>query len=153
MITNILLTIVIICMVVAGLMAWYLLRYLHGVVRDFVSPEGDGQPSPLAKAMDAGASMLGRAIIAQAKTTLMGQASGQVRAGQAIDANITDDLLSTNPLASTLLGQFPSLRKTLRRNPQLADMAIAALARRFGGNNGGRGFDGSGAVSSPKFQL
>lgn len=140
-------------MVVGGLAIWYLLRYLHSVFRDFVSPEGEGQPSPLAKAMDAGASMLGRAIIAQAKTTMMGQVSGQVRAEQAVNGDISEDLLSSNPLAASLLGQFPHLRKTLRRNPQLADMALSALARRFGGNNGA-GIGGSGApVSPPKFQL
>lgn len=140
---NILLTsILIVCGAILGILslfAWRLMR-LQNVFRDFVTPVDEKTPSALAKTTDIMACMIARAIVAQAKTTLMGMQSGQVRAETAIAENVLE---GSNPAIGALLSSFPALKKTLRRNPALLDMALSRLMPKIsttvdnGGSSGG----------------
>jgi len=104
------------------------LRDLEKTFRIFVSPKGPEQASPLADVVDVGADMVGRAVTARIKTSLMGQQSGQVRQEKAVDGAIAEDLArAAHPLAGTLLDAMPELRKTLRKNPGLLDFALSKL--------------------------
>ena len=108
-------------------------RAIYAQIVEFISPEADGKPSPLALVVDAISSSFSRSITAQIKTSLMGKASGDARAATAIEADIAQDMaVKSNPLIATLLNSFPSVRKTLRRNPELFDLAVNSIKRRNG---------------------
>jgi len=105
------------------------IRDLHSTIRDFVTPKGPEEASPLASVVDVAADMVARAVTARIKTSLMGQQSGQVRQEKAVDGAIAEDLArAAHPLAGTLLDAMPELRKTLRKNPGLLDFALSKLA-------------------------
>ena len=143
MITNILLAFVVAWIVGFSAVVWWLSRRFMRTLKLFIEPESEGQPSPLAKVTDATASMFARAVIAQGKGLLMGLQSGAVRAEKAITADIQEGIAQQNPLGA-MLTSFPALRKSLRRNPALMDVALQ-LFRRGGSqvremnNNGGNG--------------
>jgi len=96
-------------------------------VTSFVTPVSEGQPSPLATTTEVAADMVARAIVARAKTTFMGQASGLVRQEKAVDADIAEDVARSNPLIDSVLSAFPAVRKTLRKNPMLLDMVLSKV--------------------------
>jgi len=103
-------------------------RELEGTIRDFVTPKGPEEASPLANVVDVAADMVARAVTARIKTSLMGSQSGQVRQEKAVDGAIAEDLArAAHPLAGTLLDAMPELRKTLRKNPGLLDFALSKL--------------------------
>ena len=105
------------------------IRDLQRTVREFVTPKGPEEASPLANVVDVGADMVARAVTARIKTSLMGQQSGLVRQEKAVDGAIAEDLArAAHPLAGTLLDAMPELRKTLRKNPGLLDFALSKLA-------------------------
>jgi len=114
------------------------IRDLQRTFGEFVRPKGPEEASPLANCVDVGADMVARAVMARAKTTFMGQQSGQVRQEKAVDGAIAEDLArAAHPLAGTLLDAMPELRKTLRRNPGLLDFALSklgAMGEKHGGN-------------------
>ena len=97
-------------------------------ITQFVSPQAENQPSPMALLIDGIASMLARSIVGQAKATFMGLQSGSKRAETAISGDIAEGIVSQSPLGG-LLNSFPALKKTLRRNPQLIDMAMQFMAK------------------------
>jgi len=103
-------------------------RELQATIREFVTPKGPDEASPLASVVDVGADMVARAVTARIKTSLMGQQSGQVRQEKAVEGAIAEDLArAAHPLAGTLLDAMPELRKTLRKNPGLLDFALSKL--------------------------
>jgi len=104
------------------------IRELQSTLREFVTPKGPEQPSPLADVVDVGADMVARAVTARIKTSLMGQQSGQVRQERAVEGAIAEDMVrAAHPLAGTLLDSMPELKKTLKRNPALLDFALSKL--------------------------
>jgi len=141
-----------ILVLLAGISAvsWVMVRNLRRTVRNFLTPQAENQASPLAQAVDAASIMIGRAITMQLKATFMGNERGQQKGEQAVMADIAEDALATKaPLIGGLLSAFPTLQKTLRRNPQLLDFALSKL-----GNLGsGSGHNGGGSSASPKFRL
>jgi len=105
------------------------LRDLQSTIREFVTPKGPDEASPLASVVDVGADMVARAVTARIKTSLMGSQSGQVRQEKAVEGAIAEDMVrAAHPLAGTLLDAMPELRKTLKKNPQLLDFALSKLA-------------------------
>jgi len=104
------------------------IRDLQATFREFVSPKGPEEASPLANCVDVGADMVARAVTARIKTSLMGSQSGQVRQEKAVEGAIAEDVVrAAHPMAGTLLDAMPELRKTLRKNPQLLDFALSKL--------------------------
>jgi len=103
-------------------------RELQTTFRQFVSPKGPDEASPLANVVDVGADMVARAVTARIKTSLMGSQSGEARQEKAVEGAIAEDVArAAHPLAGTLLDAMPELRKTLRKNPGLLDFALAKL--------------------------
>jgi len=103
-------------------------RDFQRTFREFVTPKGPEEASPLASCVDVGADMVARAVTARIKTSLMGSQSGQVRQEKAVEGAIAEDMVrGAHPLASTLLDAMPELRKTLRKNPALLDFALSKL--------------------------
>lgn len=121
---------------------------IQDTIREFVTPAGENKLSPLGQTVEAISVQVARAIVAQAKTTFMGEASAQSRAAGAIAGDIAQDQAGQNPLLSGILSQFPSVRKTLRRNPQLTDLAIQMLAKKFLGAGGAGGPWGPGPAGA-----
>jgi len=104
------------------------IRELQSTLREFVTPKGPEEASPLASVVDVGADMVARAVTSRIKTSLMGSQSGQVRQEKAVEGAIAEDIArAAHPLAGTLLDAMPELRKTLRKNPALLDFALARL--------------------------
>jgi len=104
------------------------IRDLQSTIREFVTPKGPDEASPLANVVDVGADMVARAVTARIKTSLMGSQSGQVRQEKAVEGAIAEDVArAAHPLAGTILDAMPELRKTLRKNPALLDFALAKL--------------------------
>lgn len=147
---NIILTAILVVLLVSfGLTAFYIRRAYRALL-GFLTPQEDGKPSPVAVVADAFCSMLARAVVMQAKATFMGVQSGAARAEKAIQADIAEDMVNqSNPMLGAALASFPALRKTLRRNPGLVDIALQYLASRQGVPGGNH----SKETASPKFKL
>jgi len=111
------------------------------VMRDqlvaFVSPVSEGQASPLATSVDAAADMFARATMARAKMTFAGLSSGVTRQEAAVEGDIAEDSARMNPIIGGLMDSFPTLKKTLRKNPALLDFAMSKLLERLGPSAGG----------------
>ena len=126
---NILLALILTILVVWSVVAVLVYRKITRVITQFVTPTSENQPSPFALLIDSVSSMFGRSIVAQAKSTLMGVQSGAKRAETAIAGDIAEGVIeSQSPMLGGLLNSFPALKKTLRRNPQLVDMAMQFMS-------------------------
>ena len=142
-----------------GLLAVARVKAEFGLIKasflDFVTPETPGQPSQLAKAIDAASVMAGRAVVAQAKSSLMGLQSGETRGKAAVEGDVAEGQLSmAAPALGGLLNSFPILKKSLRQNPGLLDYALPFLTEKFGNRAGPAPSNGNGSSgSSPKFNL
>ncbi len=133
---NILLALILLCnLAVLAVFILFLVR-VRGVYRDivaYITPQGEGEPSPLARTVEAAGDMLARSLVAQAKGAFMGKQSAAVRGETAIAGDIAEDLLAQrSPVISAILQSFPTLKKTIRRNPQLLDIALSKLAGGLG---------------------
>jgi hypothetical protein len=107
--------------------------------REFVSPIDDKTPSPLSQFIALESKQIAQDFMMQAKTTMMGKASGDARAESAITGDIIQDVVSSqNPLIGILLDQFPTLKKRIAKNPQMAFGAMNLLSSlgKGSGNNG-----------------
>lgn len=113
------------------------LRAVYRGVVEFITPEAEGKPSPLANTAGVVADMVGRSMIAQAKAVFMGRQSGDNRGEATVTADILEDVVAQrSPAIAALLGSFPTLKKTLRRNPALLDLALSKLAGGLGSGPG-----------------
>jgi len=149
MLTNILLIAIILILGLALACSLAVFNRLKQIITDFITPVEPDKPSQLANVTEVVAGMFGRAITAQIKTTLMGMESGASRALKAVEGDIALDRTSQSPLAG-LLGSFPTLRKSIRRNPQLLDVALGVISD-MASRKAGSGSNGSGERT--KFQL
>ena len=147
MLSNLLLFLILAIMVGTSLVAWRLWRLGKNFLVTFVTPVAEGQPSPFAAAVDATSTIVARSVVAQAKTTLMGMSSGVARAEKGLQGDVAVDVLGQSPWGG-LLSSFPLVRKTLRRNPQLLDLALGAISKM-----GPKGASPGDSGQSPKFQL
>lgn len=144
MVTNILLGATLLVLVLFGLSAFRVLRRFQSQIADareqilgFVLSPGEGKQSPLGDFLDATSMMFARALVAQAKTTFMGLASGASRGAAAVEGDIAVDMASNqSPMIAGLIQSSPMLQKTLRRNPMLAMIASAALQKLMGAQSG-----------------
>ncbi len=127
------------CIFVLIVYAFLKIRRIYEEFRVFCTAPDEKTPSALASLAGVLSDMVARSIVACAKTTFMGKQSGAIRAGTGIEADIAEDTINANhPAIGALLHSFPALRRTLRRNPALLDMALSKL-----------GVIGGGAVASP----
>jgi len=122
---------------IAGILVYFLLKiraFYHDFLQ-FVTSQDDKTPSGLAKVVDTIATRVGHSIAIEAKTTLMGKASGQSRLDTAIAGDIAKDSLSSiSPLIAGMMSLFPSLGKRIAKNPALADYVVSKMAA---GNHAG----------------
>jgi hypothetical protein len=105
------------------------LRNIYTEFRLFITAPDDKTPSPLAELVNAMSDIAARAIVARIKGTFMGKQSGESRANSAVDGAIAEDQVnSVNPLIGSILNSFPTLKKSLLKNPALVDFAMSKLA-------------------------
>lgn len=124
---------------------------IYGQVVSFLSSSDPKTPSALAQTWEIAASMLSRSIMAGLKATLMAGQSAAVRGEKAVDADIAVDTASQMGFGS-ILSMFPSLNKTLRRNPGLLDLALSKLMAKGAENGNGNG-NGRSAGAAATFKL
>ena len=109
----------------------YLVRFFVGAanqVQNFILPVDENTPSPLTQIVDRAGHEAGHAAAIEAKTTLMGKASGEARLEQAIAADVTQDSLAgNNPMIGELLNMFPTLKKRAIKNPGVLDYLLNRL--------------------------
>lgn len=163
--TNLLLVMILVSSLVTGLVllgfglvvARYFSRLAQKVeryeaeIRELIEPVADGQPSPLASAIDAASQVAARAITAQLKTTFMGIESGARRGASGIAADVVEDAAAGSPIGA-ILSSFPTVRKSLRRNPGLIDVALGLVGNMSQRGNGGNGHMPV-EVGKPRFKL
>ncbi len=90
----------------------------------FVAPGQDGTESPVAQIW----SLAVKRLVMEFKASLMGARSGEVRGEQAVMGAIVEDTVNAaSPLLAAGLSAFPSLRKTLAKNPGLLEFALSKL--------------------------
>lgn len=145
---NIVLTFITLLLLASGAVIWLVWRRLQGLIWDFIVPEAENKPSKLANVLQIFADMIGRGVAASIKGAFMGMESGIKRAEQAIEADMVDQQVNSNPVLGAVLESFPKLKKTLRRNPALLDVALGIIAKRNG--NSQSLVSGS---NEPKFKL
>ena len=124
---NILLTgilLVNVALLVTILVVFVRVRAVWADIVTFTTSPAEGKPSPLAELVTAIADSLARSLVAQIKATFMGKQSGAVRGENAIEADLAQD---TNPLIAGIAQAFPSVGKSLRRNPMLAQFVLNKL--------------------------
>lgn len=150
--TNILLCVLVGLFASSVIAFWLVFRRIRAVVIDFLTPESENKPSPFGLAIDGVASSIARAIMAQAKAYLMGLQSGQVRGEKAIQGDLALDDAQNSPIGALL--NYPNVRRTLKRNPGLMDIAAQFLLPRLLGQTGQGQNSGNHAESSPpRFKL
>lgn len=150
---NILLTLILLS-ILSGLLflGLIIIKFRRIIVdfRQFVTAVDDKTPSPLATLVAAMSDIAARSIVARIKMTFMGKQSGDVRAQSSVDASIAEDQVnSINPLIGSLLDSFPTLKKSLLKNPALIDFALSKLSRFQGSNELGS----NGHNTQTKFKL
>jgi hypothetical protein len=119
---------------VLAVSAWRAYAGVRSTLVQFVSPAEPGKPSPMAQTLEASADILARAITARMSTAIMTGSSALARAGRAVEGDVIEDLArQTHPAIDGLLSAFPTLRKTLRRNPALLDIGVQAMMRAMDG--------------------
>jgi len=110
------------------------------VIRDFISPAGENEPSPLAKTVDLAAQMLATRLTVQLKSTFMGIESGEARKAAAAAAE-------DNPAAGLLSifgGKYPGSSKRLAKNPLVAKLLENVADKLLAGSSpGGNHHQGS----------
>ena len=102
----------------------------------FITPTAENEASPFGLIVDSVSANFARAIAAQAKATFMASQSAAVRGESAIEGDIAVDVASQNPLVAGILKSFPTLSKSIRRNPALLEYAVAALSKMKAGQSG-----------------
>jgi hypothetical protein len=116
--------------------------------REFVSP-GKDQPSPLSQFIALESKMIAQDFTNQIKTSMLGKASGQARQENAIAGDIVSDVLNeTNPMLGMILDQFPTLKKRIAKNPQMAFGAMNLLSSMGKGRGNNGNFESSGNSDS-----
>lgn len=136
-----------ILLVLVGAFALLVLAFVRikAIVLSFVVPPGENQPSPIANAGALFADMIARALMAQAKTFLMGVQSGESKRDMA-------EQLQANPL----LEMVP---KNYRRHPiaqaltNLILSKIVGMPKSAGLIPPGNGKGMVEASNAPKFKL
>lgn len=140
-------------MLAFGVISAVIAMKVKRIITAFITPPAENEPSPLGKAIDAVSVIAARSLVAQAKTTFMGKQSGDSRAMAAVDGDIAQDLIGSQiPLLGGLLDSFPTLKKTLRRNPMLVDYAMSKIASMVGGKVQANGHTPA-SDTEPKFKL
>lgn len=153
--TNILLALLLAVNFLLFFMFFRFLSQLQALKREFncfIMPEAEGKPSPLASTMQVLTEMMGRSVAASLKAVFMGKASGVARAEEAQQGALTEAAVEQAGFGG-LLSSLPGLRKGLRKNPGLLDLALNFLSNR--GESGAANFvpGGNGKSSSPQFKL
>ncbi len=130
------------------------LQELEAEFRSFVTAADEKTPSPLASLVQTAGEVLGRSIVNQVRTSLMGSRSGEVRADQAITGDIAEGQALQNPLVAAALQASPALKKTIRRNPALLDLVMSKLATMGSAAPAiGSRPSNNGSGSAPQFKL
>ena len=104
-------------------------RAFEAGFRAFIIPPNDKTPSQLAVVVDQMAQLVGRAVIAQAKATFMGEASSVAKA---VKKDAVDAEMARVPWLAAIAGLAPGFSKSLLKNPAL----LSALGKTFGQNRG-----------------
>ena len=151
MLTNILLLAVLVIWLALAVGSILLFLRLRSAFLCFVTPQKEGEASALAKTIDAIASMLARSLVAQLKTSAMGSLSGDVRGEKSVQGAMALDMANQSPALSTILGAFPQLQKTLKRNPQMLDFALGMMQKL--GNKQAQKVPSNGGGSETRFKL
>lgn len=122
--------ILLVTLVQLALIGWFLLRFrlfVREIVSFVASPDGKA-PCPLSVIAD---SFIAR-LVERFKVTLMGFKSGESRAEQAALAGLAEDVANQeSPLLAAGLSAFPSLKKSILKNPALVQFLLSKL----GGNS------------------
>jgi hypothetical protein len=152
---NILLTLILIvnlaALAIILAISWKV-RQIYEDFKVFITAPDTDHASPASDFVNGLVSSAGRSIAMEIKAIFMGKQSGAVRGEAAITADIAEDALAiANPTLSAILNSFPALKRTLRRNPQLTELAIQKLAN-FAPQNSGPSND-SGNGHQPKFKM
>lgn len=136
---NILLTVILVCNVALLAVIIYgfvKIARVYRTIIDFITPPAPGEPSALAQTASNISDMLARALLAQAKGYLMGLQSGSVRAE---NAEAVDTAISVAGASNPLIGavaNIPGVKKLLKKNPGLLDLAIQQFMRSRGPGSG-----------------
>jgi hypothetical protein len=122
--------------------AIFKVKAVSSQVKAFITPVSADIPSEFAKLTDTISSVFARSITAQIKTTLMGIQSGQVRNQKALEGDIAEGIAESTPIGAALTS-IPAVRKALRHNPGLIDIAMNFLngpgkGSNLSGNNGSK---------------
>jgi hypothetical protein len=137
---NILLTLILLSILSGLLFVAVICMKIRGVFnefRQFISAPDEKTPSPLAQLVSAMSDIAARSIVARIKATFMGKQSGAVRAEGAVDEAIAQDQVNgMNPLLGSVLDSFPTLKKSLLKNPALIDFALSKFGNLGGTGNG-----------------
>jgi len=120
---------------------------------EFITPAREGEPSALALTASNMADMLARALIAQVKGYLLGLQSGQARGENAEAFNTAVDVAGqANPLIGAVVN-IPGVRKLLKKNPGLLDLAIQQFMKSRGPQSGPSVAPGQNHQSQSTFKL
>lgn len=101
-------------------------RLVESWLRSYLGSADPATPSPFAQTVDAIGQVVGRAVVAQAKTTFMGEKSGAVRAERAAMNKAVQERF---PWLAALEGVTPGISANLVRNPALLNLAASFLSK------------------------
>ena len=107
---------------------WLEIRQLQHNIRMFFTPPGGDEPSEFAEVVNTVGKALGRSAAMEAKTTMMGKASGEARLETAIQGDMLNDTINhKSPVLGALLESFPTLKKRASKNPAVIEYLLNHL--------------------------
>lgn len=104
---------------------FYRSRSIYRDVLAFITPEKEGEPSPLAEVTSRVADNVADAVLLKAKATIMAGQKQQAWAEKEIDGAIAQDAVSSAlPAVGALMGSMPQLSKFVKKHPELIQLAL-----------------------------
>ena len=103
-------------------------RKAQDLIKSYFLPPAEGEPSQFGAMVDLVAQTFASRIVTSVRASLANVASIQERQAAGIEGDIAVDLLEqANPAIGLALNAFPSLKKRIKKNPNLVAMAANAI--------------------------
>lgn len=129
-------------------------RNAINILNSFFIPENEGSETPFAITIKSIAEIFSAEIAQKMRYTFMGMESGAKRQEAAVTQAIVEDSINQeSPLIGQLLGNFPTLKKKVLKNPALLGAGLEMLSKLGQNTNTGPGISNNGKTESYQARL
>lgn len=106
----------------------YKLAKISRTIRDFTVPPDDKTPSALGQFIANLSDTIGQRLAVHVQTSVAGVMSTLSRRQAGVEKAVLDDVTQeANPLLASVLNMFPSLKKSVKKNPAMLGQLVGML--------------------------